>query len=406
MSAKNTDEVNQSVSVHLPSDRRSRISFPALVMVTLHNWKRLAVVFLVTTVVSYGLVRLLIKPTYQAVSLVIPFEEQSRSAAASLLKGIANIPISAAGIGTASEQLELFQTILSSRTTLMGLSEEFRLKQKYKIKRNEDLLKVLRRVVGVGATDEDALHVTCIHTSPDTAAAMTNYLVRYLNTKVIELKVHKARSNRAFLGKRLDDIRAELEAAEDSMTAFQKEHNIVELTEQIRSSLKSYATIESELYLKEIERGILQRYLTPEAPQMSVLNTQLSEMRQKLGKLKSGMGRGNDVLFPLAKMPQKSKEYLRLQKNIAILLKLEEMVLPMYEQARYEEQKSIPVLQVIDEAVPPQKKHFPPRTLMAGMCGIAAGLLYLFVLFMRLVIPTVRNPAWVALFRYLKLSDV
>jgi capsule polysaccharide export protein KpsE/RkpR len=375
-------------------------------MVALHNWKKLAVVFLATTVVSYGFVRLLIKPTYKAVSLVIPFEEQTRSAAASLLKGIANIPLSSTGLGTNSEQLALFQTVLSSRTTLMSLSDEFGLKKKFRIKRNEDLLKLLRKLVGVDATNEDALYITCIHTSPDTAAAMTNYLVDLLNTKVIELNVHKAKSNREFLGKRLRDIRAELEAAEDSMTAFQEKYNVVELREQIHASLQSYAAIESELYLKEIERGILQRYLSTQAPQMALLDAQLSEIKQKLAKMKRGTGRGDDTIFPLEQMPQKLKEYLRLQKNIRILLALEEIVLPMYEQARYEEQKSIPVLQVIDEAVPPQKKHYPPRTLMAGMCGMAAGLLYLFVLFMRLVIPTVRNPAWVALFRYLKLSDV
>jgi len=229
-------------------------------------------------------------------------------------------------------------------------------------------------------------------------------LVDHLDSRVIELKVKKAASNREFLGSRLSDIRSQLAAAEDSLTAFQEENNLVEPGEQFRASLESYAKIEATLHAKEIERSILQRYLSPKSPQMAMLQAELSETKRKLQQMKRSSQRTQNVLHPMTEMPQKYKEYMRFEKSIRILLELETLVLPMYEQAKYEEQKSIPVIQVIDNATPPEKKFFPPRILMAGSIGIIAGLIYFVTLFMRVFIPTVKSPAWVALFRRLGMA--
>ena len=40
-----------------------------------------------------------------------------------------------------------------------------------------------------------------------------------------------------------------------------------------------------------------------------------------------------------------------------------EFIIPLYEQTKFEEVKSIPVLQIIDRPSLPEKKSFPPRTL-------------------------------------------
>lgn len=40
-----------------------------------------------------------------------------------------------------------------------------------------------------------------------------------------------------------------------------------------------------------------------------------------------------------------------------------EFLVPMYEQARFDEQKNVPVLQVVEYPVPAEKKAYPPRTI-------------------------------------------
>jgi uncharacterized protein involved in exopolysaccharide biosynthesis len=53
-----------------------------------------------------------------------------------------------------------------------------------------------------------------------------------------------------------------------------------------------------------------------------------------------------------------------------------EFVLPMYEQAKVEEQKSVPTVLILDKAVPPELKYSPKRSV------IILGILVLFSFFL------------------------
>ncbi|MCH7770453.1 MAG: hypothetical protein IIA49_05465, partial [Bacteroidetes bacterium] len=51
------------------------------------------------------------------------------------------------------------------------------------------------------------------------------------------------------------------------------------------------------------------------------------------------------------------------------------------EQAKIEEKKDIPTLQVIDDAIPPAKKSFPPRTILTLLITFSVFLVaFIFIL--------------------------
>jgi len=59
-----------------------------------------------------------------------------------------------------------------------------------------------------------------------------------------------------------------------------------------------------------------------------------------------------------------------------------EFILPMYEQAKVEEQKSIPTVIMIDKATPPQLKYTPKRVLI--IMGLSSfGFFFLIMLIFR-----------------------
>jgi uncharacterized protein involved in exopolysaccharide biosynthesis len=101
-------------------------------------------------------------------------------------------------------------------------------------------------------------------------------------------------------------------------------------------------------------------------------------------------------LSPLSELPQQAKDYLRLERNIQIYASISQIILPLYEQAKYEEQKSIPVIQIIDPAIPPERKFFPPRTMVACCCAAAAFFIsaLLFVCW-DMLLPRVADPKWI-----------
>lgn len=90
------------------------------------------------------------------------------------------------------------------------------------------------------------------------------------------------------------------------------------------------------------------------------------------------MKSSSNIFFPFGKIPGISLAYLRLYRNLEIQQQILEVILPLYEQAKVEEQKSIPTVLIVDKAIPPDEKHTPRRSFI--IIGIVMLFFFLFVL--------------------------
>jgi uncharacterized protein involved in exopolysaccharide biosynthesis len=98
---------------------------------------------------------------------------------------------------------------------------------------------------------------------------------------------------------------------------------------------------------KDIEVAVLQKTVSAEDSYMRQLKFEISELNKRL------------EAFPSAGL-----ESFRLYREVVTQQRILEFVLPIYEQAKIDEQKDIPVLLVLDKAVPPEKKTKPQRSLI------------------------------------------
>ncbi|MBL7086446.1 MAG: hypothetical protein ISS28_05040, partial [Candidatus Cloacimonetes bacterium] len=72
-----------------------------------------------------------------------------------------------------------------------------------------------------------------------------------------------------------------------------------------------------------------------------------------------------DKLFlNLENVPDLQKQYAQLRRKVVYFSKLLEYLGPQYEQARIEEAKDVPTIQVIDKAKRPEWKYKPKRALI------------------------------------------
>ena len=69
-----------------------------------------------------------------------------------------------------------------------------------------------------------------------------------------------------------------------------------------------------------------------------------------------------------------------------------EFIIPLYEQAKFDEQKEIPILQVIDYGVPPEKKSYPSRVLFAVIITISSILFFLFYIIIKEILHKSTDP--------------
>ena len=109
--------------------------------------------------------------------------------------------------------------------------------------------------------------------------------------------------------------------------------------------------------------SILTKIFGENSPRTQEAKIAADEYRNKIEKMKRGKDK-SELLLPIDNLPQKAMNYLRYYSEVEINKTLLEFIIPLYEQSKFEEQKSIPYIQIIDKGVPPIKKSFPPRTLL------------------------------------------
>jgi len=260
---------------------------------------------------------------------------------------------------------------------------KFGLMKAYNVDRLELARKILGKSISVNITEQSAYAITVGAGTPQLAADMCNYLVDKINKAVIDLNVKKSKENNQFLKERYHEIKKNLTNSEDSLKLFQQKSGILEPENQVKASIEEYSTLEAELAKKQIELSVIEKIYGSNSTQAKNAAIGVEEFHKKLNSIKSSQN-GNNLLVSINHLPSEVLKYARLYRDVKINETMLEYIIPLYEQSKFEEVKNIPVLQVIDHAVPPDKKSYPPRTIFTI-------LLTFFVLVFVLIIMTLKQ---------------
>jgi tyrosine-protein kinase Etk/Wzc len=327
------------------------------------RWKKFIIInTLVLGIITTGIC-LLLPNWYKSTASILPPKQQdlfgAAAGASSLLKGIAG----GKGLGSLGKNSTGYNylAILKSRTTMVAVIDKFQLISVYEITNNNmDLaLKALEGNVLAETQDDENITVEVVDKDPQRAADMANYFIDILNATSLRLGTQEARSNREFIERRLDQCREDLHRSEDSLKAFQQKKEIFISTDEKNSSVAAYAELYATKAKKEIEIAVLERYVSPDNPALQEKRTELWEIAKKVSTF-----------------PASGLEGVRLYRDVMTQEKILEFLLPIYEQARIDEKKDVPVLLVLDKAVPATRKAKPARSLIiilitsVGLAGL------------------------------------
>jgi uncharacterized protein involved in exopolysaccharide biosynthesis len=274
-------------------------------------------------------------------------------------------------LGTVSEEAYNYLVILQSRTASEKIIQKFNLREIYEIdeaKPYEDVIKALESLVDFNIAEEGNIVISVTDEVPQRAAEMANYYVEILNEISTELSVTESRNNREFIEKRFIQAQNDIIALEDSMEVFSRKYNVLEMEEQIKAAIEVAAKSKAELEMAKLEREILVRNYGENNPLVIQSNLKVNGLENQLANLKFGEDKNLksslNVFVPFEQVPETGVLYIRLMRNYEIQTKILEFIYPIYEQARIEEQKDIPVVLVVDKAKSPQKKSSPKRSLI------------------------------------------
>lgn len=349
----------------------------------LYKWRKFILINLLLVTVISTLIAFLIPKQYKAIATIMipPDSPSGFGGITSLLGGKSSLSAMGSRIfGLSSTSEDVLLGILNSRTALEKVINKYKLKDYYEIDDDnfDKVLKEFKSDFSALPNEYGMIDISIISKDPQLSADIANYLSFLVDSLNIVYSIERAKNNRLFIERRYLKNVSDLRNAEDSLYKFQKHFGIVAVPEQLEVTIKAAAEVEAQLTKKEIESYFIKQQYGETSPQYLIAKQEIDLLKQKVKELKSSneLSKVSNVLFPFKTMPDISIQYLRLYRDVQIQQTILEFVLPMYEQALVEEQKSTPTVMIIDKAVPPQLKFSPKRTV------IIIGPLLLIFLFM------------------------
>lgn len=323
----------------------------------------------ITAVVMVGISFMLPK-TYKAKAVIlITKEENSILGAGNLAPMFGNMGF----LGNLNENESMtFLAILKSRTVMEDAVKKFDLMERYETKSIEKAVDALRENASFEINEENALEIVVLsktgwfHDDPEEieagklAADIANYYSIRLDEVNKNLKTEKARAHRKFIEDRYLKSIEELKKAETDMELFQKSSNIVNLPEQTIAMLEVASMLQGEIYMKEMEKSVLSETYSQSHPTYTSKLKEINVLKTQLDTLYSGFG--TDHIFPsISKLPDLGKQYVHYYRELEIKNKIYNLLTQEYENAKIQESKDTPTLQILDKASVPTQKYKPQR---------------------------------------------
>jgi len=330
-----------------------------------------------------AIISLVMTPIYRADTKILPPVQNGSGMAAQLLSQLGSIGAlagSSAGVKTPND---LYISLTKSRTVLDRITDRFDLMRLYKSKTRERARKALGDIVNVRDDKKSGIITIAVEDkNPKRAAEMANAFVEELQRLNTGLAVTEASQRRLFFEEQLKAAKVSLTQAEAGLKTFQEETGAFNIESQAKAIIEGIGAIRAQIAAKEVELKVMKTYSTPQNPDVQRVEQTLNGLRAELGKLESRGGKGHDPLMPTGRMAQIGTDYARQVRDVKFNEVLYGLLLQQYEAAKLDEAKDATIIQVVDKAVPPEKRAKPKRTQMVMLSAIAAFFISVFGAFL------------------------
>ena len=391
--AQSSLKTRTEVSPALPMEdlRENELTFDDLKSVTLVRsqllWKNRR--FLAQAIFAglcVGLVvALLIPSRYESTVQLMPPDSQSGGLAMLAALTAKAGGGSGGGLGAVAGDLlgvkssgALFVGILKSRTLQDRLIDRFQLKKVYSVKHTEDARKTLSENTAASEDRKTGIvTVTVTDHDPKRAAAIAQAHIEELNQLSAQLSTSAAHRERVFLEERLIAVKRDLDDAAKKFSQFASKNVALDIKEQARAMVEAAAAIQGEMIAAESELKGLEQIYTSSNVRVRAIQARISELQRQLQKLggkapsETDPLASSDALYPsIRELPILGVTWADLYRRTKIQETVFEILTQQYELAKVQEAKETPSVKVLDAAVVPEEKSFPPRVLITVLGGL------------------------------------
>lgn len=379
------------------------ISLLDLIIVPLKR-KRTVLSITLAFVVVTAVVSLMMPEIYMARTRILRPQQEGSAVVSKLLSQFGSAAATAAGLFGLNSPNALYIALLTSRPVMEAVVERFDLMERYGADSVQAASYQLSSNVKVRSSSWSGIITISVYDrDPELAADIANALVEELKNLTKKFAITEAAQRRVFFGERLEETREALIKAEKEMADFKAKTGVLKLDAQAKAVISAISSMRAKIAEKEVQLKVMKTYSAPDNPDLQKLEETIRGLKAELKKLEKGEGKGYDYLMSTGGMPEVSIEYLRRLRELNFTEELYNLFLKQYEAARLDEGRDAVMIQVLEKAIPPEKRIKPKRRRMVMIAAFAGLIVSVLTCFLQEYIEKVsRYPAYRAKMETLK----
>jgi len=368
------------------------MNYHQIINVLVFNKSKIFLPTVISVVFIFLVLNFIFPLTYNAEVSILPPEKNSEMGGLGALLGADGFSnMVTGGMGNANSQL--FMEIIKSRNASLYVVEKFKLDKFYDVKNKIIAAKKLSGNLSIEVTKEGIIKLNVdvktgffpflykeeVESVRKLAASLSNGFVEALD-KINRSKLSsKAKRARQYIETQLTSTKVKLDSVEQELTNFQKKNKTIALPEQLTAALETAAKIKAEIVSTEIQLGLMQYNAKEDNRAYVALKNKLDELSIQYSKIESG---NNDFLLAFENVPDLGRLLARLMRDVRIQNEVYLLLQQQYYKEKIQENRDIPTIEVLDEAIPPLKAS-APRPVFSSLLS---GLFIFFILALIIVV--------------------
>ena len=384
---KSTSPDQQAMSIEIPlsvpqqaPEASAEISLlDLLIVLARRRWDLLAGTAAAATLAA--IVSFLLPNRFTATTVILPPQQNTSSAVALLGQlGSVNPLASLAGSLGLKNPNDLQVAMLKSRTVEDAMIDRFNLTALYREKRKSDARKAFEKVVDIEDGIKDGLiRISVTDKDPRRAAEMANAYVEEYKKFSATIAVTEASQRRLFFEQQLVQAKEDLANAEEALKQTQQKTGLIQLDGQARAVIESVAQLRGQVAAKEVQIRAMHQFASEQNPDLQLAEQELAGLQSEVARMGAASGRSSgDFLMPKGSVPAAGLDYVRKLRDVKYNETIFELLAKQFEIAKIDEARQGSVVQLVDKAIPPDKKSSPKRLLIVACSAIAGFVLAIF----------------------------
>ncbi|MFP4528222.1 MAG: GumC family protein [Candidatus Kapaibacterium sp.] len=367
---------------------RKEFSFKTILdLLRLHKMSLIAFVgIFMALLMAYSLI---MPQTYSSTATMLPPSESGGGGGLSgFLSSMAGGGITLGDFGKSGE-VKIYADIIKSRSVAEYIDSELGLRKLFDAEdiNEAQFLELIRGMISVDIENSGMVLISASHTTPyfatdkeikqakELSANIANHAIKGLDEVLRNKNVSTARKTREYIQRELAKYETQLDSVENEMQEFQQNNKVLAIDEQTSAIVSQAIKIGNELAIARIDYNLARQEFEPGSTKLQSLRKKMEYLEEQYNQIQSGGISSDEFSIPLGELPAIARRYADLMREREIL---EQVILYLETQRHQEgiqEEKDVPVVEVLDEAVPNDTRDAPRRKNMAIIGFLLSSLL-------------------------------